>query len=184
MCLSRILVWATCEVSSCCRFPFSSMVRLPRSRYESHPQVRYQGCSLYSSLQRSLFLRTFSPLAGSLVSHQPDRRKGFPNRATAVMFIMTVVNFLLSNLRTGSEVAGFIMSIRKMDISYPLSEKSELVNSALRNFNIVGFWATDLPVSLKSSLLDPIFIHARWRYISAISLSFGGLGCSSQIDSG
>ena len=103
------------------------------------------------------------------------------------MFVMTVVNFLLSSLSTGSDVAGFILFVRKaliLDIDYPLPEKPELVNNALRGVNAVGLWAGDLPVSIQLLLSDPTSIHPRWRYISAISLSSGGLGPSSQIDSG
>ena len=168
------------------------MVRLPRSQYEAHPQVRYQDCSLYSSLRRSLSLRS------SLIPKRPffttrpdhpkfDRRRGFSNRATVTMAVATVINFVLSTLNTGSQVATFIMFIRKgliLDIGYPLSEKQELVNNASRNMNIVGLWAQSIPVSGKLSLSDPVLIHPRWRCGSATSLSFGGLGPSSKINSG
>ena len=105
------------------------------------------------------------------------------------MFVATVINFLLSSLTTGNYVAGLIVYIRKslmiiLDIDYPLSEKLELVHNALRNLNLVSYWASTLPVSAKLSLLDPVFIHVRWRSWSAISLSFGGLGPFSQIDGG
>ena len=116
-----------------------------------------------------------------------DRRRGFSHRATAPMVVATVVNFLLSTLNTGSQVATFIMFIRKgliLDIDYLLSEKQELVNNASRNTNIVGLWAQTIPVSGKLSLSDPVLIHAQWSCGSAISLSFGGLGPSSQIDGG
>jgi len=103
------------------------------------------------------------------------------------MFGVTVVNFLLSSLNTGNQVALFIVLTRQaliLGIDYPLSEMPQLVSNALRNVNIVGLWAGNLPVSIKLSLSNPIPIHAWWRYFSAISLSFGGLGPSSQIDSG
>ena len=117
-----------------------------------------------------------------------DRRRGFSTRATAAMFITTIINFLLFSLNTGTEVAGFIVLIRKglmiiLDIDYPSSEKPELVNNALRNVNLVGSWAGTLPVSIKLWILDPVSIHTVWRYCSVISLSFGGLGPSSQINS-
>ena len=85
------------------------------------------------------------------------------------MFATTVVNFLLSILRTAGEVAGFVVSIRKalvIDIDYPLSEKPELVHGALRNMNLVGFWAGDLPVSIKSSLPDPTYSYSLQVYLS------------------
>jgi len=103
------------------------------------------------------------------------------------MFIATIMNFLLSSLNTVTEVALFIVFIHKalvLDIDYPLPEKRVLVNNVLHKLDIVYFWAAYLPVSIKLSLSDSVSIHARWRCISAISLSFGGLGSSSQIDSG
>jgi len=54
------------------------------------------------------------------------------------MFIATVINFILSSLNTGTQVAGFIGLIRNaliLDIDYPLLEKPELINNALRNVN-------------------------------------------------
>ena len=82
------------------------------------------------------------------------------------MFAATVINFLLSSFSTGSHVAGFILYIRMaliLDIDYPLSEKLKLVNQALKNTNIVSGWAAYLPVSIKLSLSDLVFIniHAR-----------------------
>ena len=115
------------------------------------------------------------------------RRKGFFNRATGAMFAATVINFLLSSLNTAIQVASLVVFIRKaliLGVDYPLSEKPELVKNALRNVNLVGFCAGGLPVSIKLSLSDPISIHARWRYCSAILLSSGGLGHSFQIKSG
>ena len=50
------------------------------------------------------------------------------------MFAATVINFLLSGLNAGTQVALFIVFIRMaliLDICYPLSEKRELVNQAL-----------------------------------------------------
>ena len=82
------------------------------------------------------------------------------------MFVATVVNFLVSSVTTGNEVAYFIVFIRKaliLDIDHPLSEKRELVNRdrALQNMITVNFWASNIPVSIKLSLPDPISIHAR-----------------------
>ena len=115
------------------------------------------------------------------------RRRGFSNRATAAMFMMTIINFLLSSLNTGTGVAAFVVFVRKaliLDIEYPLSEKPELVNNALQNLNIIIYWTDNLPVSSSLSLLVSVSIYARWRYYSAISLSFGGLGPSSNIGGG
>jgi len=75
------------------------------------------------------------------------------------MFTATVINFLVSSLRTGTQVALFIVLIRKaliLDTDYPLSEKRGTVNKALRNTNIVvRLWVTNIPVSIKLSLSDP-----------------------------
>jgi len=79
-------------------------------------------------------------------------------------FIMTVINFLLSSLRIGTEVSDFVVYIRKafiLDIDYPLSEKLELAGNALQNLLIVVFWSDNLPVSSNLSLLDFVSIHAR-----------------------
>ena len=84
---------------------------------------------------------------------------------TAAMFVATVINFLLSSLDTGNQVAWYIMFVRKalvLDINYPLLEKPELVKNALRNMNMVTGWAGTLPVSIKHSLLDQLLsIHVR-----------------------
>ena len=103
------------------------------------------------------------------------------------MFVATVINFILSSLNTGSQIAEFIVSIRKaliLDINYPLSEELELLNNALRNPNVVALWAANFPVSIELSLSDSVSINARCRYCSPISLSSGGLGPSSHINSG
>ena len=147
---------------------------------------------MYSSLRRSLSLRSLSSSATRLISQQDlipklDRRKGFSGRATAAMFTATVINFLLSSLYTGSQVATFIISIREalvLDIDYPLSEKPALVNNALRNVNLVTAWSVSLSVSIELLPPDSVSIHARWRCCSVISLSFGGLGPSFKIDRG
>ena len=139
-----------------------------------------------------IFVFVFSSLQVACFLARPDppkfhRRRGFSNRATAAMFVGTVINFLLFSLSTGTETAMFIVSIRRaliLDIEYPLSEKQELVG--LPNPIIAQLWSANLPVSNKLSLMDSASIHARWRYYSAISLSFGGLGPSSnlKIDNG
>jgi len=80
-----------------------------------------------------------------------DRRKGFSNRTTAVMFVATVVNFLLYSLNTGTQVAAYIVLIRKaliLDIAYSLSENPGLVYGALRHINVVMNWSGSIPVSL------------------------------------
>ena len=108
-----------------------------------------------------------------------DRRKGFYNRATAAMFAATVINFLLFSLKTGGLVAKSIVYIRValvLDIDYPLSGESDLVDQALKQMDIVSYWSSYLPVSIKLSPSDLISIRARCRYFSAIPLSFGGLG--------
>jgi len=116
-----------------------------------------------------------------------DSRKGFSNRATAAMFAATVINFLLSSLNTGTQVAifiGFIRQVLILDVDYPLVEKLGLVVNSLQNVTIANVWAANLPVSFKLSLSDHVSNYACWRYCSAISLSFGGLGPSSQINNG
>ena len=147
-------------------------------------------CCTLLCIGRYLCVRFLLPTANFLASPDPpkfDRRRGFPNRATAAMFTATVINFLLSTLNIGIQAAGLIVYIRRvliLDIDYPLSQQRELVRSALRNVNIVILWVTYLPVSINLFLSDPVSIHGRWRYGSVISLSSGGLGSSSQIDSG
>ena len=148
------------------------MVR-PRSRargMRARPQVQYQECLSYSSPHRLSSLRSFSPSAkpfNAQPAPKPDRRRGFSSRATAAVFVATFINFLLSSLNTGSQVAYFIVFTRKvliLDTNYPLSEKRELVKNTLRNANIVNWWAEDLSVSNELSLEDPVSIHTRWRY--------------------
>ena len=131
------------------------MVCPPCSWYEAHPQLRQQECLLYSLLHPSLSLCSLSSSYIPLNSNQSskfDRRRGFSNRATAAVFVATIINFLLFSLATGNEVATLVVFIRtalNLDIDYPLSEKPELVNNALRNVNIVKYWATTFPVSIR-----------------------------------
>ena len=102
------------------------------------------------------------------------------------MFVVTVINFFLSSLYTGTQVALFVEFIRGaliLDIDYPLSEIEELLKNASSSLNTVSTWSQNLPVSDNLPLLDSVSIHARWRYYSAILLSFGGLGPSSKISS-
>ena len=72
------------------------------------------------------------------------------------MFVATAINFLLSTLVTGAEVAIFIVSIRKaliLDIDYPLSVKLGLVKKVVWNLAIVIDWAgTMTSVSTNLSL--------------------------------
>jgi len=78
------------------------------------------------------------------------------------MFAATVVNFLCCSLSTGTEVAGFIMLIRKyliLDIDYPLSEKLGLVDNALRNMNLVIAWSEIFPVSIKLTVASCIYSY-------------------------
>jgi len=133
-----------------------------------------------------IFTFVFSFRKAIYFSPSHDRRKGFSNRVTAAMFVTTVINFLLSSLNTGIQVAAFIVLIRKAPILDTDYEKPDLANtgSVLQNITVVAFWTANLPVSFKLSLLNPVSIRARWRYGSAISLSCGGRGLPSQIDSG
>ena len=101
------------------------------------------------------------------------------------MFFLTIINFLLFSLATGAQIAMTTLLIQKaliLNIKYPLSGKRELLKSP--NLFIVQIWSANLPVSSNLSLLDSVSIHTRWRYYSAISLSFGGLGPSSEVDDG
>ena len=97
------------------------------------------------------------------------RRRGFSRRATAAMFVTTVINFLLFSLNTGIQTATFITVIQKplnSDIP-PLSEvpipKAGLVRSMSWSMILIAFWAAYLPVSIKQSLSDSVSIniHAR-----------------------
>ena len=95
-----------------------------------------------------------------------DRRRGFSNRAIAAMFVTTVINFLLSSLNAGIQVVLFIVFIRKaliLDLDFPFSEKSDLVDNALQNMDIIADWARFLPVSIELSLRDPVSANARCR---------------------
>ena len=120
------------------------------------------------------------------------RRRGLSRRATAVMFVTTVINLLLFTLNTGMEVASLTTLIRQkslnLDIDLPLSKipipRPGLVSSVSWSMILVTFWTTYLPVSIKLSLSGSVSNYAHWRYGSAISSSFGGLGPSSKIDSG
>ena len=89
-------------------------------------------------------------------SFEPDRRRGFSNRLIAVMFMATVLNFLLFSLYVGTEVAGFVVFIQKAlvdNIEIPLVDRPQLVDDALHVTNLIEFWAADLTVS-----------HCRLRY--------------------
>ena len=149
------------------------------SRYEAYPRVRYQECLLYSFRHRSLTTCSFYPSAKSLISQgapKLDRRRGFSSRRHVVVFATTVINFIFSSLNAGAKVAGFVVFIRQaliLDIDYPLSEMPELVDNGLQTMNIITVWVANLPVSIKLSISDPSSIHPRWRYCSAIFLSFG-----------
>ena len=168
--------------------------------YGASPPVAKSGSSTCSA--SGIFVVLFSvsvaifllvvPFRKPFISQQApklDRRRGLSNRATTAMFAATVINFLLSSLNTGNIVALFIVFIQKglkiiPNNDYPIADRAELLNSALRIVNIIGLWASIFPVSIKLSLSDFISIHTWWRYGSAISSSFGGLGPSSQINSG
>jgi len=79
------------------------------------------------------------------------------------MFVATVINFLLSSLVTGTQVAIFVVSIRKaliVDVDYSLSEKLELVKKAVWNLDVTIDWAGNIPVSIDLSLLDSVFNDA------------------------
>ena len=86
---------------------------------------------------------------------KPDRRKGFSNRATAAIFVATVINFILSSVNTGIQVARLVVAIRLApipDISHPLLEKPELkVSGVFQNMDIVAYWTKLFPVSIWAS---------------------------------
>ena len=157
---SSVLVWTTCKLLNSCQSMSSSMVCPRRSWYELHLQLHNQECLLYCSLHRSLSLRSSSPSTKPPISQRAPkfhRRRGFSNRrgATIAMFVTTVINFILSSLNTGGQVALFIVFIRKAlmiipDINYPAADKPQLINNALRNVNIITLWASVFPVSTKS----------------------------------
>ena len=144
-------------------------------------------------LGRHLQVCWFPPSAEPLTP-KPDRRKGLSssNRATAAIFLATVINFLLSSLNTGAQVAAFTVSIRMaliLDIDHPLLEKPELINRALQNTGIMASWARVFPVSTYQA----ITVRSRTYFCSvegllsncsAILFSFGGLGPSFRIGGG
>ena len=104
-----------------------------------------------------------------------DRRRGFSNRATAVMFGATVINFILSSLDTASQLAVLIVLIRRtliLDMDSPLSEKSELVNNATWSVpDVIDTWAGSLAVSTILSPPDPTFNNA-WRVVKVLISDF------------
>jgi len=88
---------------------------------------------------------------------KPDRRKGFSNRTTAVMFVATAINFLLTSLVIGTEVSMFIVSVRKaliLDTDFLLSEKLELVKKVVWKLDIAIEWTGSIPVSTNRLLPD------------------------------
>ena len=100
---------------------------------------------------------------------------------------MTIINFLLSSLSIGTQVVALTTRIRRaliLDIENPPPENPQLVNNIFQNLTIAYLWSLNLPVSSNLLLLDPVSFHPRCRYYSVISLSFGGLGPSSKVDSG
>ena len=102
-------------------------------------------CCILLGIGRHLLVRFIRPKK-ALTRPDPqtfDRRRGFSNRATGVMFGATVINFLFSSLNTGNQLAQFIVFIQKALI---LPERSELTD-ALLSTNIINFWSRYLPVS-------------------------------------
>ena len=191
----------TWDVSNNRRFSYSSMVRLPRStRYmrliRTFDNDRSISCALFC-IGRYLCVRSNPakaliplPRLDAQISH---RRRGFSKRATAAMFVTTIVNLLLFSLNTGTQLAIFVMVVRKpldVDIDSPLSDigvpMPGSVNRVSQNMILVTLWASYLPVSIKLSPSALVSNRAcwTWRYGLAILLSFGGLGSSSKIDSG
>ena len=80
------------------------------------------------------------------------------------MFVATVINFVASSLNTGNHISEFIAFTQKafIDIDYPLSEKPQLVNNALRKADIVTLWTAIIPVSSNLSLRIPCqLVYAR-----------------------
>ena len=115
-------------------------------------------CCTLCYIGRYLHVRFLLP-ASQLFLSRPnsskfDRRRGFSNRATAAMFVATVINFLLSSLYAGSHVAEFIVFIRKT-----LILGIDHYHNTLWKVSIVTSWAESLPVSIKLSLPDPVPIH-------------------------
>ena len=73
------------------------------------------------------------------------------------MFTATIISFLLSSLSSGTQVAEFIVFIRKaliLDIDYRLPEKLESANNALQPVYTLANWAEYLPVSVKLSAIN------------------------------
>jgi len=70
------------------------------------------------------------------------------------MFVVTVINFLLFSLSTGSVIAAFIVLIRKAFILDPLSEKQESLGNVLQTLTITLFWSANLLVSRNLLRLD------------------------------
>ena len=85
------------------------------------------------------------------------------------MFIATAINFLLTSLVVGIEVAIFIATIRKaliVDTDYPLSGKLELVNKVVWKLDIAIEWAGSISVSTNLSLPDSVANNAAKMLLS------------------
>jgi len=125
---------------------------------------------LYSSLRWSLSLCSFSlssNLPYFMARPNPqtlDRRRGFSSHTTKIIFVAIVINFFLSSLATGSQVAAIIVLIRRalvLDVDH-LSEKSQLVNTATWGISdVIDTWAGSLAVSTILWLPDSTSNNAR-----------------------
>ena len=75
------------------------------------------------------------------------------------------------------------MSIRKaliLDIDYPLSEKPELINNALRSVHTAVYWASTLSVSIKLSLSDSCLFMLGKGVVRRSHCHLEGLGSLSR----
>ena len=169
------------------------MVRPSCSRYEVHSQVRYQECLLYSSLHRSLSLCAFPTSEKSLISQHAL----IPEISQAARVLQ---------LRDSGHVHGDCHQFPPLHFEYwnsschidcihqrasdPRHQLSAVGGTRVTPQCIMESEHTQQLgkilscESIKLSLSNPGFIHVRWRYYSAISSSFGGLGSSSKIDGG
>ena len=95
------------------------------------------------------------------------------------MFVVTVINFLLSSLYTGIKVAIIIGCIQKtftLDIHYPLLERGKSIGEAVQNLAMVGSWSANLPVSSNLSLWIPCLFMVGEGIIQWSHCHLEGLG--------
>jgi hypothetical protein len=104
------------------------------------------------------------------------------------MFYVTIVNFILFSIAVGTEVAGFVIFVRKALIELvhvPLAQRPAIVNKTMITINITEYWASLLNVSLEALCLCNAELSLfNDRYWSVTWSLFGAHGCSTKKNDG